>query len=116
MTTPRHILVIDGSAETASVLQAVLEPRGAVVQRKRTQSLTESWGTTGAPDVVVVDVDDIRKETTGEADPWQNTPQVVIGSTRVSIEDQQTRFLQKPFQFPELIRAIEDLLPPPVAA
>ncbi len=110
MTTPRQVLVIDGPSETATVLQAILERRGTVVQRTRTQGLRESWNAATGPDVVVVDVDSAQQAASTQPQVWQTTPHVVIGSHRVMVDDAHTRFLQKPFQFPELIRAVEDLL------
>lgn len=110
MTSPRNVLVVDGTPETATVLQAVLEPRGASVHRTRLQQLHRGWEGSGDPHVVVVDVD--GRESGDEATPlWCSAPHVVISSERILVEDGNTRFLQKPFQFPELIRAIEDLLP-----
>lgn len=113
MTTPRHVLVIDGPSETEAVLRAVLEPRGAVVERTRTHGLAQAWGSREEPDVVVVDMDGDDAE---HAAVWPSAPHVVIGSARVTVDDVQTRFLQKPYQYPELIRAIEDLLAPRDAA
>ncbi len=113
VTTPRHVLVIDGPSDTATVLRAVLEPRGAVVERTRTHGLVEAWGSREEPDVVVVDMDGDDAEHTAV---WPSAPHVVIGSARVTVDDSQTRFLQKPYQYPELIRAIEDLLTPRDAA
>ena len=88
------------------MLKAVLEPRGAVVQRTRTQSLPSGRTGATAPDVVVVDGDERQAEPAA----WRTAPHVVIASECVPVSDPKTRFLQKPFQFPELIRTIEDLL------
>ncbi len=110
MTTPRHVLVIDDLNETATVLQAILEPRGAVVERTRTRQLSQDWAERQEPDVVVVDLDESADLAQSNAPVWDKTPQVVISSARVMVDDSTTRFLQKPFQFPELLRAVEDLL------
>lgn len=113
VTTAPQVLVIDGLSETATVLQAILEPRGTVVQRTRTQRLPGRWEAETPPDVVVVDMDGVSA-----AEPaavWGSTPHVVISSRRVEVADGNNRFLQKPFQFPELIRAVEDLLATPAS-
>lgn len=110
MTIACHVLVIDGPSETADVLQAVLEPRGTVVQRTRRQSLSPSDTFPGSADVVVLDMDDPASVAGLSDESLRTTPQIHIGSDRVMIDDSKTRFLQKPFQFPELIQAVEDLL------
>ena len=110
VTVPRQVLVVDGLSETATVLQAVLEPRGTVVQRARSSSLRPLTGSSSDPDVVILDLDQPVESDHDSSQAWSQTPQVVIGSRRIKIDDDQTRFLQKPFQFPELIRAVEDLL------
>ena len=51
---------------------------------------------------------------------WRNIPQVILGTIRVNaadVGDNQTasparRYLQKPFQFAELVQAIESLITP----
>lgn len=115
MTSSCHILVVDGPSETADVLQAVLEPRGTVVQRTRSQMLNQSKSKPHAADVVILDMDDPATLDGIGNDTLRTTPQVRIGSDRVMVTDTKTRFLQKPFQFPELIRAVEDLLAETVA-
>lgn len=108
--TPRQVLVVDGLSETAAVLQAVFEPKGTVVQRTRTASLPPRLQGAASPDVIVVDLDQSRESGAPQPAVSSTTRQVVISSKRVAIEDSSTRFLQKPFLFPELIRAVEDLL------
>lgn len=110
VTTPRQVLVVDGLSETAAVLQAVFEPKGTVVQRTRTASLPPRLQGSASPDVIVVDLDQSRDAGAEQPAVSSATRHVFISSKRVTIEDSGTRFLQKPFQFPELIRAVEDLL------
>jgi CheY-like chemotaxis protein len=103
VTPSRSVLVIDGSADTDAVLRAVLEPRGARVRRTRSHRVAAE---SSRPDVVVIDLDE------GSADrhAFGATPRVLIGSQRVTVRQPHDRFLEKPFQFPELIRAVEELL------
>jgi CheY-like chemotaxis protein len=101
----RSVLLVDGASDTDAVLRAVLERRGARVRRIRSHLLADQHH---QPDVVVIDLDDGHDPTAEQS--FQNTPQVVLCSQRVSVGDAHARFLEKPFQFPELIRAVEDLL------
>jgi CheY-like chemotaxis protein len=103
--TPRSVLVIDGSTDTDAVLRAVLEPRGARV--RRTRSHLPNANAAPRPDVVVIDLD---HATDAAARDWASTPQVLLSSQQVTLTDANSRFLEKPFDFPELIRAVEDLL------
>lgn len=113
MTTSRQVLVIDGHSDTATVLEAILERGGTRVEHARTQRVPRSWSEETCPDVVVVDVDSSPTTAVDESRTWADTPHVVISSQRITVDDSNTRFLQKPFQFPELIRAVQDLLDAP---
>lgn len=108
MNVSQRVLVIGGVSDTATVLQAVFEPRGATVERSRTHR-PSSAQSRFASEVVVIDLD---------AEPCfdsanncsQRSNRVLIGSDtpkRISPDD---RFLAKPFQYPELVKAIEELL------
>ena len=103
--TPR-VLLIDGSADTEAVIRAVLEPRGMSVSRTRSYG-ADSCRSNTTPDVVVLDLDELS---TATEDAWSDTCQVQLGSTRVEVSQPHVRFLEKPFQFPELIQVLEDLL------
>jgi len=102
----RSVLVIDGSSDTDAVLRAVLEPRGATVRRTRSHLLS-AQSPSPRPDVVVIDLDHAADHA---ARDWASTPQVVLCSQRVPVNEANSRFLEKPFEFPQLIRAVEDLL------
>jgi DNA-binding NtrC family response regulator len=101
------VLVIDGSSETATVLQAVLEPHQAIVNRTRSHVAGDRFGHDGQPDVVVVDVDQPADD---GAPVWTGTPHVIVGAAWAPAALPNSRFLQKPFEFPELVRAVQDLL------
>jgi CheY-like chemotaxis protein len=101
------VLVIDGPSETATVLKAVLEPHGAIVDRTRSHVAGNRFQTAEQPDVVVVDIDG---PTASFAPVWSETPHVLVGATRTPLAGRTSRFLQKPFEFPELVQAVQDLL------
>ncbi len=102
--TPR-VLLIDGSSETETVLRAVLEPRGTSVSRTRSHAAQRVQ--TPQADVVVLDLDEPQD---GAEIAWTATGRVLLGSAHFVPNDPTVRFLEKPFQYPELIRAVEDLL------
>jgi DNA-binding NtrC family response regulator len=107
VTGPRRVLVIDGPSETATVLKAVLEPHGAIVDRTRSHVAGDRFQSVDQPDVVVVDVDG---PTASVAPVWTETPHVVLGAAWAPLAGRTSRFLQKPFEFPELVQAVQDLL------
>lgn len=103
MAVNPRVLVIDRESDTAAVLQAVLEPLGAVVAHQRHD---ESAASQRSPEIAVIDVDqaydDVRVDATAG--------RILIGSRRVPTGRWNDHFLEKPFHFPELVEAIEDLL------
>jgi len=104
--------VVDGLAETEEVLKAVLEPRGLRVERIRAHQEGANANRPAPPQLMVLHADDAQssKLRTGS---WADVPCVVIGSARVSSGEQMrdgAHYLQKPFCYRELIRAIEGLL------
>ena len=107
MAKPERVLVVDGIAETAEVLRAVLEPRGLQVERIRGHRLPDVENRR-SPSVVV-----LHEESSPAAGSWPGVPRVVIGSYEPGTDDpggNGLRRLPGPFQYPELIAAIEDLL------
>lgn len=105
----RRVLVVGGASDTETVLKAVLEPRGLAVDRSRGGS-----NRTTSPEVVIIDLDAENEPV--QSGRWQASGRVLIGSRVPGIIDARDRFLSKPFQFPELVQAIEELLETPVAA
>jgi hypothetical protein len=103
----QSVLVVDGLSETTQVLKAVLEPRGLRVDRVRGHQ-TVSPRASSKPNVVVLHED----ETLPPEDRWQGVPRVVIGSTELPPTEPGNgeHHLPKPFQYGELIQAIESLL------
>jgi DNA-binding response OmpR family regulator len=104
-----RVLVVDGLAETEEVLRAVLEPRGMQVDRVRGDGAGQMTATS-RPSVVVLHVEE------GPAQAqygWDDVPRILIGATKESGTAHNApdeHFLQKPFHYGELIRAIEQLL------
>jgi CheY-like chemotaxis protein len=104
--------VIDGTSDTEAVLKAVLEPRGAQVERTRGTLARRRIDESSAPHVVVIDLDDESADATKSC--FEESHRILIGSTTAQV-DVNDRFLAKPFQYPELLKAIEDLLALPRA-
>ena len=116
MTIGPRVLVIDGLSETEEVLKAVLEPRGLRVDRIRGDSRARGGTPETAslpPSVVVVHLDETL-HTADASEGFPDVPQVIIGSAKISCCCHAVcrhQYLQKPFQYRELIQAIEQLLP-----
>ena len=123
MAAGQDVLVVDGLSETEVVLKAVLEPRGLRVNRIRRHA--EDGLPTARPRfdvpqdatptrVVVIHANDADGEhSVGES--WNRVPQVVIGPAKLdsncaSDRPSGSHYLEKPFQYSELIQAIERLL------
>jgi CheY-like chemotaxis protein len=111
----QRVVVVDGLAETAQVLKAVLEPRGLQVERISRDRATGPLRLPKAPHVVVLHEDDAAGWR-GYSEPWPEIPRVVIGSAEIPARPShsgQQQYLAKPFQYRELIQAIERLLVEP---
>ena len=106
MTSTPCVLVIDGLAETEAVLRAVLEPQGARVERHRSSLAVSS---VMPPKVMVVDLDDEHSQAFSAA-AWPDVPRVILGSIPAEQDSSEARFLEKPFHYPELVRAVQNLL------
>ena len=111
------VMLVDGLTETEEVLKGVLEPRGTQVTRVRSTRSTFSTASQGVPSVVVVHESErstgltFRQRTVSA--PWDDVPRVVIGQTHAnsSSAKQGCRYLTQPFEYAELVTAIESLLP-----
>ena len=111
MTSSPRVLVIDESSDTETVLRAVLEPRGTSVGRHRSQRQASQAVSSSHPTVVVIDLDGESESATPlAASTWQTAPRILLGTHRPAIANPRERFLEKPFQYPELVRVIEELL------
>ncbi len=117
MSNRERVLVVDDVTDTTEVLQAVLEPRGLTVNRvsRLEQSLLPA--VEARPAVVVVDAEACNGANHASWEKWRNVPQVIIGTVHLppvaksgSSNLARRRYLQKPFQFADLINAIEALI------
>ena len=111
VVTGQRVLVVNGIPETEAVLKAVFETRGHRVQRVRSNNQQGSVPLAERPSVVVLDAD----ETNGEPDRlWSEVPRIILGDRVAAAgrfsSGEGALFLEKPFQYPELVRAIEQLL------
>ena len=113
MNSAPHVLLIDDTSDTEAVLKAVLEPRGTQVERTRGQMVERRQNVASSPHVVVIDLDEVSAE--ASAARFGESHRILIGSVKTAVINND-RFLAKPFQYPELLQTIEDLLAlPPVA-
>ena len=108
----QHVLVMDGPSETEDVLKAVFEPRGLQVRRVCGKENCESLQTANPPSLVVIHCDE-RQSRPQDAERFQNVPRVIIGRADLSESngrETEEHYLKQPFQYQELIQAIERLL------
>jgi DNA-binding response OmpR family regulator len=118
VSNKERVLVVDGVADTVEVLQAVLEPRGLTVNRVSRLEQAPFPPMEARPAVVVVDAEACDGSNHPGWENWQNVPQVVIGTVRLPAASTsgitnlpaRRRYLQKPFQFADLVHAIEALI------
>jgi CheY-like chemotaxis protein len=138
VSSRERVLVVDEISDTAEVLQAVLEPRGVTVNRICRLSQSDYPTVENRPAVVVYDADTIAAGAFAAGGNWQGVPQIIIGTIRAAHADRPEsdrgesnrgvsakresavpnvarRYLQKPFQFAELLQAIEALIKPRAA-
>lgn len=109
----RRVVVVGGASDTATVLQAVFESRGATVQRLRNaQTLSAD-----ASEVIVIDLDaeqgvhsNPQPSNLQPTNPQPTPSRVLIGSRIPEAITSSERFLAKPFHYPELVKMIEELL------
>lgn len=113
MQSRQCIVMVDGLSETEAVLKAVLEPKGLQVNRVRGDFADSENATDLKPNLVIVHGDPSPDPTT-PTHPWDEVPRVIIGTARVSVSaadaSDRRQYLQQPFQYSELIQAIERLL------
>lgn len=114
MINSQRVVVVDDVPDTGEVLKAVLEPRGWHVDRVR--RLEQVWRCNGGdrPSLVIVDEESVPGSTNVDHD-LSGVPRVIIGSLAApSIPEAPNAalrsYLSKPFQYAELLRAIDDLL------
>lgn len=106
----RRVLVVDPESATEEVLKAVFEPKGLQVDRVQDLNSPRRHGS-ALPSLLVIDDDGLSTEP-AQTNEWGSVPRVIIGSARLPANTigKRQRYLQKPFQYPELIRMIDQLL------
>ena len=113
VATGQRVLVVDGIPETEEVLRAVFEGRGCQVGRIRSRGEVREPDREETPHVVVIDAD-APTAPQAEENAWDEVPRVVLGArvmtTQATVPSRSALFLEKPFQYPELVRAVERLL------
>jgi len=102
-----HVLLVDEISDTEAVLKAVLGPRGTSVERTRGAMVGRRNEQANCPHVVVIDLD--NQSAADSAASFGESHRILIGSVKATVADRD-RFLSKPFQYPELLKTIEDLL------
>lgn len=118
MSNRERVLVVDEVSDTAEVLQAVLEPRGLTVNRINPLDQTPSAAGESPPVVVVLDVESLDGANCPDWEGWHGVPHVIIGTIRLTEAATREfadpaaprRYLRKPFQFADLVQAIETLI------
>jgi DNA-binding response OmpR family regulator len=122
---------VDDVSDTAEVLQAVLEPRGVTVNRIGRWGLYELTANENRPDVLILDAESLAGHGAPSGADWQGVPQIIIGTiqplkdvgagsdlaesgaTEPDRDGVHRRYFDKPFQFAELLHAIESLMRSP---
>jgi DNA-binding response OmpR family regulator len=118
VSNPDRILVVDEASDTAEVLQAVLEARGVSVQRVRRLDPSAATADESCPAVVILNAESMDGTSPADLAVWQHVPQVIIGTVRIPAATAgashaggaSRRVLRNPFQFAELLQAIESLI------
>ena len=108
----QHVLVMDGLSETEDVLKAVFEPRGLKIRRVCGTGNCESVPTENPPSLIVIHSEELQSRPQ-EAERFKNVPRVIIGTADIpESHNRETgeQYLKQPFQYQELIQAIERLL------
>lgn len=116
MTNGQRVLVVDGLAETEEVLKAVLEPQGLEVNRIRTHFAPTPHAT--EPPHLVILHEESQTDSDESADSWRDIPRVIIGSATLPNPSSlpsprnhtREQYLAQPFQYRDLIQAVENLL------
>jgi DNA-binding response OmpR family regulator len=103
---------MDRHSETQEVLKAVFEPRGMHVERLPSSAGEQPKPPSQRPDLIIID-SELGESLPHGGPEWDGVPRVIIGQARLPVAARGSgncRYLCKPFQYGELIRAVENLL------
>lgn len=106
------VMLWGGQTETEEVLKAVFEPRGYTIRRWSQKASAGALSTMEShpPQLLVVDQNDV---TVPPCDRWSETPRIIIGkysAPRAAASGDACPMLSHPFDYRELVRAIESML------
>jgi len=109
----QHVLVVDELTDTPEVLKAILTPRGLTVECL-SQQRQDAAEPPRRPDLVVINAEALPSRFHSTAQ-WGEVPKVIIGSVEhqgdiAPVDTETRRHFSQPFQYPELLRAVEQLL------
>lgn len=117
---PSTVMLWGGQTETEEVLKAVFEPRGYTVRRWSSKSFADKplndrdaaiTLREHQPQLLVVDQDD---DSVPPCEHWAEIPRIIIGkyapSRKSTAENGRCKTFAHPFDYGELVRAIESML------
>lgn len=112
--TPLRVVVVERQSDTHAVVEAVLGREGLAVERWPAHRLANSAEARRQGDVMVVDLDDAAAPLEAHGSAY-GPRSIFIGSAAHKAVG-GSRFLAKPFEYPQLIGHLRDLLDLPPAA
>jgi len=118
----RRILIVDDDRESTHLLKILLEKIGYLVLEENDAAKAHQSVHNFGPDLILLDImmpqiDGVELASEIDADPQlQKTPIIfltALGDLRAGLRIQGHPVLAKPINVPELIKRLEENLPPP---
>ena len=118
----RRILIVDDDRESTHLLKSLLEKIGYLVLEENDAAKAHQSVHNFGPDLILLDImmpqiDGVELASEIDADPQlQKTPIIfltALGDPRAGLRIQGHPVLAKPINVPELIKRLEENLPPP---
>ena len=122
MKEERRILIVDDDRESTRLLKILLEKIGYLVLEENDAAKAHQSAHNFGPDLILLDImmpqiDGVELASEIDADPQlQKTPIIFLtglGDPRAGLRIQGHPVLAKPINVPELIKRLEENLPPP---
>ena len=122
MKEERRILIVDDDRESTHLLKILLEKVGYLVLEENDAAKAHQSVHNFGPDLILLDImmpqiDGVELASEIDADPQlQRTPIIfltALGDPRAGLRIQGHPVLPKPINVPELIKRLEENLPPP---